>query len=75
MMSDSFIFSAGSLFFAAWIAIITGVTVTAFGRDLLPSRAQADPASTNRPAKPLRPTTTSRSNKQSNAHEHASRFG
>ena len=37
MMSDSFIFSAGSLFFAAWIAIITGVTVTAFGRDLLPS--------------------------------------
>ena len=35
MMSDSFIFNAGSFFFAAWTAIITGVTVTAFGRDLL----------------------------------------
>lgn len=62
MMSDSFIFNAGSLFFAAWIAIITGVTVTAFGRDLLPSKAQADPAQTGRPATPLRTTTTSRSN-------------
>jgi hypothetical protein len=58
MMSDSFIFNAGSFFFAGWTAIIAGVTVTAFGRDLLPSKAQADPAPTKHPAKPLRPTTS-----------------
>ena len=61
MMHDSFIFNAGSFFFAAWTAIITGVTVTAFGRDLLPPKAQSDPVQTNRPAKPLRPTTPTRS--------------
>jgi hypothetical protein len=62
MMSDSFIFNAGSVFFAAWIAVITGVTVTAFGRDLLPSKAQADPAQTGQPSERLRSTTTSRFN-------------
>jgi hypothetical protein len=61
MMSDSFIFNAGSFFFAAWTAIITGVTVTAFGRDLLPSKAQADPAQTKRHATTQRSTTTTRS--------------
>jgi hypothetical protein len=61
MMHDSFIFNAGSFFFAAWTAIITGVTVTAFGRDLLPSKAQADPAHPKRPATTQRSTTTSRS--------------
>ena len=61
MMHDSFIFNAGSFFFAAWTAIITGVTVTAFGRDLLPPKAQTDPAKTLGSAKPRRPTTTTRS--------------
>ena len=36
MTSDTFLFNAGTIFFAAWIAIIAAVTVTAFGRDLLP---------------------------------------
>jgi len=37
MTADTFLFNAGSLFFAAWIAVIAGLTLTAFGRDLLPS--------------------------------------
>ena len=39
MMSDSLLFDAGWLFFAAWSVIIGAVGVTAFGRDLLPSKA------------------------------------
>jgi hypothetical protein len=35
MTADTFLFNAGSIFFAAWIAIIAAVTITAFGRDLL----------------------------------------
>ena len=44
MMADTFLFDAGSLFFAAWIAVVAGVTITAFGRDLLPSKAHFDSA-------------------------------
>ena len=42
MTADTFLFDAGSLFFAAWIAVIAGLALTAFGRDLLPSKAQLD---------------------------------
>ena len=54
MTTDSFLFNAGSLFFAAWIAIIAGVTIAAFGRDLLPgnSHARPDPAHKPNPADP-----------------------
>ena len=37
MTLDSLLFNAGTLFFAAWIAVITGVSVAAFGPDLFPS--------------------------------------
>jgi hypothetical protein len=43
MTVDTFLFNAGWLFFAAWIAVIVGVTVAAFGRDLLPWNADAAP--------------------------------
>jgi hypothetical protein len=58
MTADSFLFNAGSLFFAAWIAIIAGVTIAAFGRDLLPGNphARPDPAHKPNPADPVRPT-------------------
>jgi len=54
MTADTFLFDAGSIFFAAWIAVVAAVTITAFGRDLLPSEAHLDPAKShsNRPADP-----------------------
>ena len=44
MTTDTFLFNAGCLFFAAWIAVIVGLTVAAFGRDLLPWNVDSDPA-------------------------------
>ena len=44
MTPDSFLFDAGSLFFAAWIAVLAAVTITAFGRELLPAKALSDPS-------------------------------
>jgi hypothetical protein len=38
-MIDSFLFDAGSVFFAAWALTLTSLCVVAFGRDLLPSKA------------------------------------
>jgi hypothetical protein len=54
MTADTFLFDAGSIFFAAWIAVVAAVTITAFGRDLLSSEAHLDPAKShsNRPADP-----------------------
>jgi hypothetical protein len=61
MTTDTFLFNAGSLFFAAWIAVIAAVTVAAFGRDLLPGNAHArpEPAQEPKPADRLRPTQSS----------------
>ena len=42
MMSDSFLSDAGSMFFAVWSLIIAAVTLKAFGRDLLSSKAASD---------------------------------
>jgi hypothetical protein len=39
MTADTFLFDAGSIFFATWIAIVAAVTITAFGRDLLPAES------------------------------------
>ena len=44
MMSDSLLFEAGSLFFAAWIVVITAVSLAAFGRELLPTKSRLEPA-------------------------------
>jgi len=41
MMNDSILTDAGALFFAAWSLVIAALTLKAFGRDLLPSRAKA----------------------------------
>ena len=38
-LSDSYLFDAGWFFFAAWSIIVAVISVTAFGRDFLPSRA------------------------------------
>lgn len=43
MTTDTFLFNAGWLFFAAFLAVIAGVTITAFGRDLLPENAHTHP--------------------------------
>jgi hypothetical protein len=61
MTTDSFFFDAGSLFFAAWIAVIAGVTIAAFGRDLVPGKAHAspDPPHKPNPPDPARPTQSS----------------
>jgi hypothetical protein len=55
MTLDSLIFNAGALFFALWTAAVAAVTITAFGRDLLPWRAELDPADESHPADHLRP--------------------
>lgn len=44
MMSDSLLFDAGSLFFAAWIVVVAAVSLAAFGRELLPTKARLEPA-------------------------------
>jgi len=44
MTTDTFLFNAGWLFFAAWIAVVAAVTVTAFGRDLLAWRTHVPDA-------------------------------
>jgi len=49
MTADTLLFDASSIFFAAWIAIIAAVMITAFGRDLLPE-APFDPAQERHPA-------------------------
>jgi hypothetical protein len=49
MTTDTFLVNAGWLFFAVWIAVITSVTIAAFGRELLPWKPT-----------PLRPTNLSR---------------
>jgi hypothetical protein len=41
MTTDTFLFNAGWLFFAAFTVIIAAVTIAAFGRDLLPRNAHA----------------------------------
>lgn len=54
MTTDTFLFNAGWLFFTAWIAVIAGVTIIAFGRDLLPAKAtqRSTPRSSqNKPVK------------------------
>ncbi len=43
MISDSLLFDAGFLFFAAWGLIIAALSVAAFGHDLLPAKAPHDP--------------------------------
>ena len=54
MTADTLLFDASSVFFAAWIAIVAAITITAFGRDLLPE-AQFDPAQERHPAGPADP--------------------
>lgn len=59
MTSDTLLFNAGSLFFAVWIAVIAGITIAAFGRDLLPGNARHDPANSPHPTDQARPTQSS----------------
>jgi hypothetical protein len=53
MTTDTFLFNAGWIFFALWIAVITGVTIGAFGRDLLPWNTGTDSANQSLPTKPV----------------------
>lgn len=43
MTLDSILLNAGSLFFVAWMVVVAGLSVTAFGRDFFP-KALIDPA-------------------------------
>ena len=58
MTTDTFLFNAGWLFFAAFLVVIAAVTITAFGRDLLSWTSHPDPAhkSSTDPARPTQPT-------------------
>jgi len=48
-MSDSYLFVAGWLFFAAWSAIIFIVNLAAFGQELFPSVASSEHTQSARP--------------------------
>jgi len=48
MMSDSLFADAGWFFFAIWSIAVVTVSITAFGRDLLPSKASANSPAPNR---------------------------
>jgi hypothetical protein len=61
MTTDTFLFNAGWLFFAAWIAVVAAVSVTAFGRDLLVWRTHSEPIHQPLPAEHITST-------QSNTH-------
>jgi len=52
MLSDSIRSNAGWLFFAAYSVILVVVNWAAFGRDLLPAKAQVDSPQKNTPADP-----------------------
>lgn len=56
MLSDSFLSDAGWLFFAAWSVIVAAVSIKAFGRDLLPTKAAVEVFSKPRTSDP--PTST-----------------
>lgn len=44
MVSDSLLFDASSLFFAAWFAVIAVLSLAAFGRDFFPVKTPLDRA-------------------------------
>ena len=54
-LSDSYLFDAGWLFFAALTVVVSLVGVAAFGRDLLPWRVQPDTAKARHPQQPVGP--------------------
>ena len=39
LTSDSYLFDAGWLFFMGWSVVVAVVSITAFGRDLIPFRS------------------------------------
>jgi len=43
MMSDFFFTDASWFFFALWSVVVGAISVTAFGRDFLPSKARVEP--------------------------------
>ena len=55
-MDDSFLSLASWLFFASWGVMIGAVSVAAFGRDLIPLRAQLDAPEKNPPSDTIRTT-------------------
>jgi hypothetical protein len=50
MTSDSFVFNAGFIFFAAWTIVIAGVAVNAFASELLPAKTPVPGAPAGRAA-------------------------
>jgi hypothetical protein len=42
LLNDSYLFDAGWLFFLAWIAMVIGAVVAAFGWELIPAPARSD---------------------------------
>jgi len=55
MTSDTFLSDASWLFFAVWSVVVAAVSIAAFGRDLLPSRAHIDPHPNSLPSDPVQP--------------------
>jgi hypothetical protein len=58
LTSDSFLFDAGWLFFAAWSVIIAVVSLTAFRADFLPSSAHLQLANRDQSAEPSQSSNT-----------------
>lgn len=52
MLSDSYLFNAGWLFFAAWSVVVAVVSVAAFGPDVFPSKTPLNPTRESNDAEP-----------------------
>ena len=51
-MRDSFLFDASSLFFLVWTMTVTALALSAFRRDLIPSKAASEETRTGPPVRP-----------------------
>ena len=56
LTTDSFLFDAGWLFFAAWSVVVIILTVTAFGKDLFSAASRLEPRPDAAPPELRRPT-------------------
>jgi hypothetical protein len=58
MTTESFLSNAGWFFFSVWSVIVAAVSITAFGRDLLASKAQIEPLPKAHPSDSIQPNKT-----------------
>ena len=59
MTTESFLSNAGWFFFSVWSLVVGAVSIAAFGRDLLPSKARVDRLPKTHPSDSIQSTKSS----------------